>query len=44
MKCIENMPKKNRDPKIFDKVKCVQNQLNSIIESSKQKYYYQMIK
>ena len=44
MKCIENMPKKNRDPKIFDKVKCVQNQLNSIIESSKQKYYSRMIK
>ena len=32
MKCIENMPKKNRDPKIFDKVKCVQNQLNSIMK------------
>ena len=29
----------NKDPRIFDKVKCLQNELNSIIESNKQKYY-----
>ena len=29
----------NKDPRIFDKVKCLQNKLDSIIESNKQKYY-----
>ena len=29
----------NKDPRIFDKVKCLQNELNLIIESYKQKYY-----
>ena len=28
----------NKDPKIFDKVKSLQDELNSIIESNKQKY------
>ena len=27
----------NKDPRIFDKVKCLQNELDSIIESNKQK-------
>ena len=31
--------KENQDPRIFDKAKCLQNKLNSIIESNKQKYY-----
>ena len=31
--------KENKDPKIFGKVKYLQNKLNSIIESNKQKYY-----
>ena len=31
--------KENKDPKIFDKVKCLQSELNSKIESNKQKYY-----
>ena len=34
--------KENKDPKTFESfewVKCLQNQLNSIIESNKQKYY-----
>ena len=30
--------KQNKDPEIFDKVKCLQNELNSVIESKKQKY------
>ena len=30
--------KEYKDPKIFDKVKCPQNELNSIIKSNKQKY------
>ena len=30
--------KENKDPRIFDKVKCLQNELYSIIESNKQKY------
>ena len=33
------MWKKNIEPKIFDKKKCFQSQLNYIIESNKQKYY-----
>ena len=31
--------KENKDPKIFDKVKCLQSELNLKIESNKQKYY-----
>ena len=31
--------KENKDPKIFDKAKCLQSELNSKIESNKQKYY-----
>ena len=34
----------NKDPRIFDKVKCLQNELNSIIESNKQKYYSRLSK
>ena len=29
----------NKDLRIFDKVKCLQNELDSISESNKQKYY-----
>ena len=32
--------KENKDPKIYDKVKCLQNELNSIMESNKQKHYF----
>ena len=39
MKYIKYMWKKNIEPKIFDKKKCFQSQLNFIIESNKQKYY-----
>ena len=28
----------NKNPRIFDKVKCLQNELNSIIENNKQIY------
>ena len=35
---------KKKDPRIFDKVKCLQNELNSIIESNKQKYYCRLSK
>ena len=31
--------KENKDPEVFGKVKCLQNELDSIIESNKQKYY-----
>ena len=34
----------NKDPKIFDKVQCLQNQLNSVIENNKQNYYSQLLK
>ena len=34
--------KENKDSKIFDKVKCLQNKLNSIIESNKQKYHHRL--
>ena len=34
-----NYAKQNNDPRIFAKVKCLQKELNSIIESNKQKYY-----
>ena len=34
----------NKEPRIFDKVKCLQNELNSIIESNKQKYYSRLSK
>ena len=34
-----NYVKQNNDPRIFAKVKCLQKELNSIIESNKQKYY-----
>ena len=27
---------------MFDKVKCLQDELNSIIESNKQKYYFRL--
>ena len=36
---VKKYVKENKKIKIFDKVKCLQNQLNSIIESNKQKYY-----
>ena len=39
MKYIKYMWKKNIEPKIFDKKKCFQSQLNFIIESNKQKYF-----
>ena len=29
----------NKDPRIFDKVKCLQDELNSITEKKQQKYY-----
>ena len=31
--------KENKDLKMFDRVKCLQNKLNSTTESNKQKYY-----
>ena len=34
----------NKDPRIFGKVKCLQNKLNSIIESNKRKYYSRLSK
>ena len=34
----------NKDPRTFDKVKCLQNELNSIIESSNQKHYSRLSK
>ena len=34
----------NKVPRIFVKVKCLQNELNSIIESNKQKYYSRLSK
>ena len=34
----------NKDPRIFDKVKCLQNELDSIIESNKRKYYPRLSK
>ena len=34
----------NKDPRIFGKVKCLQNKLNSIIESNKRKYYSRVSK
>ena len=34
----------NKDPGIFGKVICLQNELNSIIESNKQKYYSRLSK
>ena len=34
----------NKDPRIFDKAKCLQSELNSIIESNKQKYYSHLSK
>ena len=34
----------NKDPRIFDKVKCLQNELDSIIESNKQEYYSHLSK
>ena len=34
----------NKDPRIFDKVKCLQNELYSIIESNKQKYCSRLLK
>ena len=35
---------KNKDPRIFDKAKCLQNEPNSIIASNKQKYYSRLSK
>ena len=32
----------NKDTKIFDTVKCLQNYFNSMIENHKQKYYYRI--
>ena len=34
----------NKDPRIFDKVKCLQIELNSAIKSNKQKYYSRLSK
>ena len=34
----------NKDPRIFDKVKCIQNKLDSIIEINKQKCYSRLSK
>ena len=34
----------NKDSRIFDKVKCLQNELDSIIESNKHKYYSRLSK
>ena len=36
--------KENKDPRTFDKVKCLQNELYSIIESNKQKHYSRLSK
>ena len=41
MKCIKDTLE-NKDTKIFDKVKCLQDELISIIESNKQKYYFHL--
>ena len=38
MKCI-NMLKENQDLKVFNNIKCLQNELNSIIDSNKQNHY-----
>ena len=38
-KMYKKYVKENKDTKIFDKVKWFQSKLNSIIESSQQKYY-----
>ena len=35
--------KEKTNPKIFDKFKCLQNELNSIIETIKQKYYSRLL-
>ena len=43
MKRIKNVTE-NKDPKIFDKVQCLQNQLNSVIENNKQNYYSHLLK
>ena len=40
----EKYIKENKDSKLTDKVKCLQNELNSIIQSNKQKYYPRMLK
>ena len=34
----------NKDPRIFDKVKYIQNKLDSIIQSNKQKHYSHLSK
>ena len=34
----------NKDPRIFDKVKCLQKELDSITESNKQKHYSRLSK
>ena len=34
----------SKEPRIFDKAKCLQNGLDSIIESNKQKYYSRVSK
>ena len=33
-----------KDPRKFDKLKCLQNEMNSIIEDNKQKYYSSLSK
>ena len=43
MKCIKYV-NENKDPRTFDKVKCIQNKLDSIIERNKQKYYSRLSK
>ena len=39
-KCV----KESKDRRIFDKVKCLKTELNSIIESNKQRYYSRLSK
>ena len=34
----------SKDPRIWDKVKCLQNELDSIIENNKQKFYSHLSK
>ena len=43
-KMYKRYVKENKDPKIFDKVKCLQTKLNSLTESNKQNYYPRLSK
>ena len=42
MKCIKDMLKKT-GLKVLDRFKCLQNELNSITENNKQKYYPRLL-